>query len=568
MKIWLSPKVTTIGRWVYEEHPEFPVPADGDNVTRGLAHAAKGCYKSFGADGRPCEDNQRALLEHGHGCYDEYTEVLTTEGWLSWPTVTGKETFYTLNKDNKVELHKATGHTAYLHEGKMYKVSSPEVDLLVTPNHNLYVSEHRGQPFRLRKAEDLDEEYHIYNRVSSGWAEGEEDIEPKVWELVGFAAGKEIHLMGDYLDFGYLSDLDAGYLDSLVTSLGFVALRTGLISIPEKYAHMFSPGVAPMVPERTESCLYQLRGLSWACGYREVSSGGIAASDERMVGHIQTLAMLCGLGCRIERGVAKSGPHTGKSISVCHLETENTQPAISKGRQEVEWVPFSGMVYCVEVPNNTLYIRRNDKAVWCGNSVLEHASVSFYVEGVTRALTLEMNRHRHLSISQESTRYVDEGNSGIVLEPYLAALYTRVQKGWASREEGELVARHLQSSEEAIREYSRQVDMLEELNPLSLEGFDLRKWARGKARNILPHNLESKITYTANLRAWRHFLELRSERHAEPEIRRLCSYIYHELKRYAPLYFDDEQYEIEMFPQTDIKWYPLFPEYKPRHRKV
>lgn len=201
-------------------------------------------------------------------------------------------------------------------------------------------------------------------------------------------------------------------------------------------------------------------------------------------------------------------------------------------------------------------------------SVLEHASLTLYVEGVSRALTLEMNRHRPFGISQESTRYVDESNSGIVLEPYLATLYERIQKGWATEKEERLVRSHLNWSEVAIEEYEREVRWLEELNPLRLEGFDLRKWARGKARNVLPHNLESKVTYTGNLRCWRHFLETRSTRHAEPEIRRLSAYIYDELVKYAPLYFDDLQYTINMYPETDIKWYPMYPEYVPTHRKV
>ena len=201
-------------------------------------------------------------------------------------------------------------------------------------------------------------------------------------------------------------------------------------------------------------------------------------------------------------------------------------------------------------------------------SILEHASVSFYVEGVSRALTLEMNRHRHLGISQESTRYVDESNSGIVLEPYLAALYHRYEKGWTTEDEAKLVRHHINYSENQILEYEREVRWLENLNPLGLEGFHLRKWARGKARNLLPHNLETKVTYTGNLRCWRHFLETRSTRHAEPEIRRLASHIYDELMAYAPLYFDNQQYEINMYPETDIKWYPIYPEYTPKHRKV
>ena len=32
------------------------------------------------------------------------------------------------------------------------------------------------------------------------------------------------------------------------------------------------------------------------------------------------------------------------------------------------WIDYDGMVYCVEVPNHVIYVRREGKPVWCGNS--------------------------------------------------------------------------------------------------------------------------------------------------------------------------------------------------------
>ncbi|MET0996565.1 MAG: FAD-dependent thymidylate synthase, partial [Mycobacterium sp.] len=50
-------------------------------------------------------------------------------------------------------------------------------------------------------------------------------------------------------------------------------------------------------------------------------------------------------------------------------------------------------------------------------SVLEHASVSFYISGVSRSCTHELIRHRHFSYSQLSQRYVPEDDSRVVLPP-------------------------------------------------------------------------------------------------------------------------------------------------------
>src|SRR5690606_6234870 len=50
-------------------------------------------------------------------------------------------------------------------------------------------------------------------------------------------------------------------------------------------------------------------------------------------------------------------------------------------------------------------------------SVLEHGVWTFLFEGVSRALTHELVRHRHFSYSQLSQRYVDESDVGFVLPP-------------------------------------------------------------------------------------------------------------------------------------------------------
>lgn len=187
-------------------------------------------------------------------------------------------------------------------------------------------------------------------------------------------------------------------------------------------------------------------------------------------------------------------------------------------------------------------------------SVLEHSVISLYVTGITRAVSLEINRHRTFAISQRSTRYVKEGNSAIVLDPYYASLYTKYHFQYFDRSLGlasdsptditsikemKLIRGYVQSCIDALDAYQLEVERLEGLNPNNLTGFELRKWARGKARNLLPHALETRAVYTTNIRAWRWFIESRSNRHAEPEIRRLAHVVYNRLHNFDRTHFDD-----------------------------
>jgi len=205
-------------------------------------------------------------------------------------------------------------------------------------------------------------------------------------------------------------------------------------------------------------------------------------------------------------------------------------------------------------------------------SVLEHINYTLFIEGITRGLSLESNRHRQLAVSQRSTRYTAEEDAAIVLEPYYANLYKKYEKFLVSAEaddishvedfsidELNLLASHISSLETAFDAYERDVIWLSKLNPYNYEGFELRKWARGKARALLPHALETRITYTGNLRAWRWFIESRSDVHAEDEIRRLADVILTTLREEVPLYFED-------FENTgDVRGIPVW---VPKYNKV
>ena len=185
-------------------------------------------------------------------------------------------------------------------------------------------------------------------------------------------------------------------------------------------------------------------------------------------------------------------------------------------------------------------------------SVLEHLNITMFVEGITRGLSLELNRHRSFAISQRSTRYTAEEESSLVLEPYFAKLFRDVSPAFnketgffgslnnkVGEKERYLLLDHLNTQHNAIKSYQSQVALLMELNPNNLEGFDLRKWARGKARNVLPHGIETRGTWTNNIRGWRWFIESRSDRHAEPEIRVLADVVLQALREVAPVYFND-----------------------------
>ena len=140
-------------------------------------------------------------------------------------------------------------------------------------------------------------------------------------------------------------------------------------------------------------------------------------------------------------------------------------------------------------------------------SVLSHASATFYVE-TTRACSHEMIRHRWLSFSEVSQRYVSPNK---IME------HTGVAND---------------SFSPAVDEYNRVYSDLRE------SGHGV-KAARGKAREALPLGFPTAMIVSGNMRAWRDFLRQRLSPAADAEIRAVAEDIRDILADIAPNSFQD-----------------------------
>jgi thymidylate synthase (FAD) len=161
-------------------------------------------------------------------------------------------------------------------------------------------------------------------------------------------------------------------------------------------------------------------------------------------------------------------------------------------------------------------------------SVLEHAVWNFIFAGISRSLSHELVRHRHFGISQLSQRYVDESVAEYV-EPDCIADDPELHRLWL-----DAVAH---SHQAYMKLTEKLLDKFQEEPDRTLR----RKLARQAARSVLPNATETKIFWTGNARALRHFIEMRASRHAEVEIRKLAVKVLQIMQQAAPHVFGDYQ---------------------------
>ncbi len=155
-------------------------------------------------------------------------------------------------------------------------------------------------------------------------------------------------------------------------------------------------------------------------------------------------------------------------------------------------------------------------------SPLEHASFTFYLEGVSRAMTHQLVRHRLASYSQRSQRYVAEDAFNFVAPPQL-------QGATVATEAGEVDANEYYAETMALisERYAALNDALGRTGEASNED----------ARYVLPNACETKIFVTMNARALLHFFEERLCLRAQWEIRGVGDMMLAEAKAVAPTIF-------------------------------
>ena len=149
------------------------------------------------------------------------------------------------------------------------------------------------------------------------------------------------------------------------------------------------------------------------------------------------------------------------------------------------------------------------------DSVLEHASFTFGIEGVSRVLLAQITRHRLASFSVQSQRYVSyESGFGYIVPPKIEAL-----------------------GAEAVAEFEQQMDTLHQWYTRWQEKLGTGEGGNEDARFVLPGACETRMMVTMNVRELRHFFSLRMCTRAQWEIRALANEMHRLCMEVAPALF-------------------------------
>lgn len=377
----------------------------------------------------------RVLKPGGHllafgGCYDEETEVLTSRGWVRFPSVTKQDDFASLNLEtHKVEFQKASEIVRFAHRGPMHRYKTNKVDLLVTPNHKMLTSplgkktswklvesDKVGRAIRMTKTsvgvssvrdEDfvLDGVVRGKNRRGGGYPDLPAVKIPQstwaaflgIWMAEGHASrspgrrgGWSTHVAITHFDKKNMSEMRS-MLEPFFKVCEYPESGRLRINDPRLYSALKPLGQATTkrIPPYVKkwSIPFLRVFLDWFARGDGDDEGRLYTSSKGLADDIQEIAMYAGWAADIS---VRPPREKGSKIQGREIRSDNDQFVVrllktqirpqvygKKGREvrtivsDEDW--GGKEVFCVELPrHHTLYVRRNGKAVWCGNTRTYH----------------------------------------------------------------------------------------------------------------------------------------------------------------------------------------------------
>ncbi len=353
------------------------------------------------------------------GCYDDQTEILTDEGWIFFKDLTKKHNIFTLTENNNIEIHSPKKIFKYDYEGELYEFKTKSLDLLVTPNHRMVVDQTYKNKRKFVEAQEFDVNNHripkqsIWSGEEKEWfilpsidfikygrqgrtpykvvrdslkikmddwlkffgfwlAEGSTDNE-KIAKSHGYRVfitqvnkkkRKEIKEVLDKLPFNYAEETNNYVICNK-------QLWTYLRGFGKKY-NKYIPKEIKGLSKRQLKILFNW--LVKGDGHVRKTTGQINywTTSKQLADDMQEVILKLGwLGTitKQKRKISKIKGRTINSQATCYVLGVQKAKHYRLRKSNIKTVQYKGKVYCCEVKNNSLFVRRNGKVTWCGNSI-------------------------------------------------------------------------------------------------------------------------------------------------------------------------------------------------------
>lgn len=341
--------------------------------------------------------------DYGPNCYSADTEVLTDGGWKYWPDVAENDKICTLI-DNKIEFEIPSRLTVADVDEDLIAWSSPTVDIMVTSGHNMYVQDdHYRKPFYFEPAEVTSKNKRTIRRGGGVW-QGLDELE-KLPTCARSAMPEFSALIGIYIADGNCKERSIVFGNcpahkqkifiEIADAAGFSAKMYGsdlYINSADLSNYMRSFGKAgdKFCPEfikngSSETIQAFLYGYGAGDGCINGSTIIYTTVSKKLADDIQELLLKVGkygaIAARDRRGESHEiNGYTCENKMIAYDICENSVRLKANLSPDIcSKVPYKGKVYCCTVTSHIIYVRRNGKACWLGQTG-EQGTIAYFTK--------------------------------------------------------------------------------------------------------------------------------------------------------------------------------------------
>jgi hypothetical protein len=350
-------------------------------------------------------------------CFSADTEILTDSGWKFFPELKKDDMVATRSLRGEVQYQRPSAYINYKFDGEMVLITNNKktIECLITPDHNVLRTDRDGVRTFLQRADSLADKGYI---PRTGTWVGES---PKFFNIPAYyhswLSGRwmkcfkekncptlavEIRAMLNFLGY-YLSEGSVGgggWMVSIAQTKHRKQMLDGLKDFPvvpvesdsgmrfhsvqlAEYCKQFGLCNEKFVPGWIKKLSPELINVfldayTLGDGLVECGSRSIFTTSKRMADDLQELFLKAGSVASIyEKQTRGTTVNFGtrkyvRRYNIFHVcETNHFRrfwfETGSRASRYIKRVEYSGDVYCVSVPNSTLFVRRNGKPFWSGN---------------------------------------------------------------------------------------------------------------------------------------------------------------------------------------------------------
>ena len=338
-------------------------------------------------------------------CFSSDTQVLTYEGWKLFNELAKDDLILTRNSSGFIEYHKPVEIIKEKYIGDLISFKNTKIDLLITPNHNMLVKVrgkssfsfvpafegitwHKAEMQKGAKWVGENKEYFYLPKVKNSKSPVIEKIKMPDWlEFLGYflsegctylqkkkkTVGGKIYDTLDYVVLisqskksshrekirSCLQRLNVNFFEE---NAQFRILNKQLFS----YLAVFGKSKDKFIPPEFKSFskeYLQILFASLMAGDGSRDGKAFYSSSYKLIGDMQELLLKLGCaGSVVSKDARKKNP-----VYQIHILTGEKKDFLTPKYPKRNIVKYAGDVYCVNVPNHVIYVRRNGKSVFCGN---------------------------------------------------------------------------------------------------------------------------------------------------------------------------------------------------------